>query len=475
MWNVVPWLDQCLASVEQQTLGTGDLELIAIDDGSTDGSGERLDAFAATRPWVTVVHQANSGGPGAPRNVGLDRAVGRYVFFLDADDYLGTEALERLVAMAERARSDIVLGQMVGVEGRGVRRRSGVFVRNHDRVSPERVFRSGNVLKLFRRSMLDRTGLRFQPGVVGGEDGDFMASAYLEADVISVVADYDCYYARQRPGSQTTRADRRDDLVEYIGRLEEHRIRVAVSRRPPGLRRQLLLAKPFIKMAAKFSHAWPSRDPDERRRVFDAGAAVVGRWYGPGVERHLPQRARLVLHCLATGKQAELEDITAATRRAAYLMSLTEDGRVYARFPHFRDGSGIPDACYDITGELRLQAHLGRAALANGHLEPRGPCVPAAPPRHDEHRAPAPGAAGTAPLRHRAGQDPAAARPLCPLPEFRVPAGDRRRPRRPARHGSERDVGAARDLRGRRRAPDVTAVPGLRARGHGSGTGGPRR
>ncbi len=51
---------------------------------------------------MTVVHQPNSGGPGGPRNVGLDRATGTYVFFLDADDYLGVEALERLVRMAER-------------------------------------------------------------------------------------------------------------------------------------------------------------------------------------------------------------------------------------------------------------------------------------------------------------------------------------------------------------------------------------
>src|SRR5688572_27634185 len=114
VWNVVPWLDQCLASVEQQTLGTRDLELIAVDDGSTDGSGDMLDAFARDRPWVTVVHQANSGGPGAPRNVGMDLARGRYLFFLDADDYLGDEALERLVAMAERNQSDIVLGRVVG-------------------------------------------------------------------------------------------------------------------------------------------------------------------------------------------------------------------------------------------------------------------------------------------------------------------------------------------------------------------------
>src|SRR6186713_2753816 len=97
VWNVAPWLGECLASVDGQTIGTAALELVAVDDGSTDGSGAMLDAYATGRPWVTVLHQANSGGPGAPRNAGVELARGRYVFFLDADDYLAPDALERMV------------------------------------------------------------------------------------------------------------------------------------------------------------------------------------------------------------------------------------------------------------------------------------------------------------------------------------------------------------------------------------------
>ena len=164
VWNVEPWLRQALESVERQTIGTEAIELVAVDDGSTDGSGELLDRWAVDRPWVRVVHQPNSGGPGGPRNVGIDRARGTYVFFLDGDDYLGVEAIERLVAMAERNESDIVLGRVVAVEGRKIRRQRGVFRRNIDKADPELVYRSGNVLKLFRRSMLERSALRFEAG-----------------------------------------------------------------------------------------------------------------------------------------------------------------------------------------------------------------------------------------------------------------------------------------------------------------------
>ncbi|MGJ3559518.1 glycosyltransferase family 2 protein [Streptomyces sp. INA 01156] len=92
------------------------MEVIAVDDGSTDGTGECLEEFAGRAPMpVTVIRQANSGGPSGPRNIGLDRATGRYVFFLDADDRLGHEALQRMVAMADRAGTDVVLGRVEGV------------------------------------------------------------------------------------------------------------------------------------------------------------------------------------------------------------------------------------------------------------------------------------------------------------------------------------------------------------------------
>jgi glycosyltransferase involved in cell wall biosynthesis len=217
VWNVERFLPECLDSVLTQTIGRDRLEVVAVDDGSTDRSGALLDEYAARYPQVKAIHEPNSGGPGRPRNVGLDHATGTYVFFLDADDYLGSEALERLVAMAERNSSDIVLAKMVGVDGRMVPTRP--FRRNLDRARLSQVYSTLTVLKLFRRSLIERVGLRFAEGLRGGEDGPFTAQAYLEAGVISVVADYDCYYCRLREGSQT-KSGRKSDLVAYMARTQ---------------------------------------------------------------------------------------------------------------------------------------------------------------------------------------------------------------------------------------------------------------
>ncbi|MEU1500136.1 glycosyltransferase family 2 protein, partial [Streptomyces sp. NPDC005732] len=193
-YEAMPYLVDCLASVEAQTIGPDRVEVVAVDDGSTDGTGEYLEEFAERAAFpVTVVRQDNSGGPSGPRNLGLSRAAGRYVFFLDADDRLGHEALERMVAMADRHGTDVVLGRVEGVNRTAPR---SMWKATLDRTD---VFTSNikftlSAQKLFRRAFLERHSMRFDESLWTGEDALFTMEAYLRADGVSVLADYTCYY-----------------------------------------------------------------------------------------------------------------------------------------------------------------------------------------------------------------------------------------------------------------------------------------
>ena len=99
VYNVEPYLAQCVASLRGQTCP--DLEIILVDDGSTDGSGLLCDGFAREEPRIRVIHKAN-GGLSSARNAGLDRARGTYIYFVDSDDWAERDMVAESVKIMER-------------------------------------------------------------------------------------------------------------------------------------------------------------------------------------------------------------------------------------------------------------------------------------------------------------------------------------------------------------------------------------
>ena len=109
VYNVEKYLSRCLDSVVNQTFK--DLEIICVNDGSTDNSAEILDRYASKDKRIIIINQKN-GGLSAARNTGLRHASGQYIGFVDSDDWIDIDYYECLVGLAEKNNADIVMAGM---------------------------------------------------------------------------------------------------------------------------------------------------------------------------------------------------------------------------------------------------------------------------------------------------------------------------------------------------------------------------
>ncbi|NUP41433.1 MAG: glycosyltransferase, partial [Streptomyces sp.] len=365
-YNAMPELTRAITSALDQTLGPDRIEIIAVNDGSTDGTGAELERLAQGQPALRVVHQDNSGCAGGPRNTGLDLARGDFVFFLDADDYLGPDALRRMVAMADENGTDVVLGRIASVGGRAVPR--AVFSHNQPRTD---VFSSAAYLtlgpwKLFRRSLIERLRLRF-PLFRNCEDKPFTVAAYLNAAGISVVADYDCYYVRYREdrsnltltaGDLVHRMDGIGLCFETVARYLE-----------PGPRRDRVMRRHVEwELCGPLRGLLPREsEQDARERFYPRFRHWALTWASDAICRQIDAPDRLLIHLLRADRFADVLTVARNAKEDARRGHVIDKGRVYWAHPFFRDpDAGVPDDCFDVTDRLPVHHRLDAARWHDG-------------------------------------------------------------------------------------------------------------
>ena len=180
-YNAANFLDTCLQSLEKQTIGMDNLEVILVNDASTDGTGEMLAAFERKYPEsVIVVHLTENKKQGGARNIGLRYASGEYVVFLDADDWTATEFYEELYGIAKEYDTDIVQYPFrnVFVDENGIITGEGAefpikktgfgeitSVEERKRFLMQRILPCGSQSKFYRREFLQQMQPRFVEGV----------------------------------------------------------------------------------------------------------------------------------------------------------------------------------------------------------------------------------------------------------------------------------------------------------------------
>lgn len=205
IYNVEKYLDKCIESILEQTYTN--LEIILVDDGSTDSSGYIADKFALIDERIKVIHKLNEG-VSSTRNTGIEEATGDYICFSDADDYLMPDYVEYLLGLAVDNDADVALTKdmyttfhVTQVKG------DTIEIRTPEEATIDILTYNlpiGVYCKMFKRSFLGKS-IRFIPHIYIGEGFNFNTMAFQRANKIVEGNRRVYFYRRNNPTSATTK------------------------------------------------------------------------------------------------------------------------------------------------------------------------------------------------------------------------------------------------------------------------------
>ena len=211
VYNVENYIAQCLESILNQSFK--DLEIICVNDGSTDNSLSVLQDYKAKYGRIIIIDKKNEGS-GIARNAGLSIAKGEYVYYVDGDDWIEDNALEKIIVKADKLNTDILIfGGLSYYEGKG---KNGGY--SADKLPKEyfnKVFSSKDIkkdifkfpstawTKLYRRDFLIKNNIKFQDIKAGQDQLPFFHSM-IKAERIALLPENIYCYRKNRKGAVTS-------------------------------------------------------------------------------------------------------------------------------------------------------------------------------------------------------------------------------------------------------------------------------
>ena len=210
VYNAEKYLHRCIDSILAQTFT--DWELLLIDDGSKDRSGDFCDEYVAKDSRIRVFHKEN-GGVSSARNLGLDNAQGEWVTFVDSDDWIKPLCLEHFLMYAQT--TDLVIAYATIFRGNDTEGAEEKYPEHDITTENFSLLFEENALswhtspwsKLYKRKIIENHHFRFEEDVRLGEDAIFLYSFMLQANKIKVVCYTDYCYRSEVEGSLTKKTN----------------------------------------------------------------------------------------------------------------------------------------------------------------------------------------------------------------------------------------------------------------------------
>ena len=231
VYNCKAYLPACVDSI--RAVGAEDYEILLIDDGSTDGSGELCDELAAKYPEIRVVHQKNAGASAA-RNRGVLEAMGDLLLFIDSDDSIDSDALGKVLTDPRCRETDLtIFGLTFDYYHHGKRYRQDPLYHTFDGVMAQRdwggafvrLFRDNSLSpvwnKIFKREIIQTNGLVLDPSMFLYEDFEFVLRYMRHCDTIWNVPQAIYHYRQSEDeGNAGRRLKRIHSIPEFLKPIE---------------------------------------------------------------------------------------------------------------------------------------------------------------------------------------------------------------------------------------------------------------
>jgi len=201
VFNAEKHIHKCINSIFQQNIDS--IEIIAINDGSSDNSLEILNRNNERHPELIIINHPANRGAGAARNNAIKEARGKYIAYIDSDDWIGEKYLERLYHEAEKTGADIVFSNLMmvnnNVEQQFIPFQAVINKYHNTNIPltdlPNDCRTTAPWMKLFRKDFITKNNLQFLEGIkLGAEDIPFSWTAYCIASNISFCQDVYYYY-----------------------------------------------------------------------------------------------------------------------------------------------------------------------------------------------------------------------------------------------------------------------------------------
>lgn len=373
VYNPGPNIDGLISSLDAQSLSRDEFEVVFVDDGSTDGTPQRLHEVARTRPNVTVTTIPNSGWPGRPRNVGTDLARGKYVFYADHDDEFFPRSLQAMLTMAEANASDVVFGKVVRVGGNTPYWELSKADKGHADLVDDHLMVSRSTHKLYRREFLVDHGIRFLEGRVRLEDHHFMGQVLARRPEVAIIASEPCYrWIHRNNGSNSS--SQAVDLDVYFGYFTASVQLLQTDVVADRVREEIAVVSAVRMFLAVRPRHWFTRDLETRQ----ANALTLRSFLETCVPARLDHRLPLLKErAVAALREGDLDafeavqTVQASLRHSVAVDGIRWDGErlVVDLDATLTDAEGKPVRMVPMSDDIAFPAELG--ALRNAGAPPR--------------------------------------------------------------------------------------------------------